>query len=58
VVLSAVSGYLAIRYMLKLINRISFRWFALYVFILGAVVIALQLTGWGGLPPVSLPFMG
>lgn len=58
VVLSAISGYLAIRYMLKLINRISFYWFALYVFALGAIVIALQLMGVGGLPAISLPFMG
>jgi len=57
VVLSALSGYLAIRYMLKLINRISFYWFALYVFILGVIVIALQVMGVGGLPSVSLPFM-
>ena len=56
VVLAAISGYLAIRYMLKLINRISLNWFALYVIILGAVVIALQLTGIGGLPPISFPF--
>ena len=57
VVLAAISGYLAIRYMLKLINRISFRWFALYVFVLGAVVITLQLLGIGGLPAITLPFM-
>ncbi len=56
IVLAAVSGYLAIRYMLKLINRISLNWFALYVFVLGAAVLALQLTGVGGLPPVSFPF--
>ena len=56
VLLAAVSGYLAIRYMLKLINRISLNWFALYVFVLGAVVIALQLLGVGGLPPISFPF--
>jgi len=56
VVLSAVSGYLAIRYMLKLINRISLNWFALYVFILGAIVIVLQLLGVGGMPAISFPF--
>lgn len=56
VVLAAISGYLAIRYMLKLINRISLNWFALYVFILGVVVIALQLLGVGGLPAISFPF--
>lgn len=57
IVLAAVSGYLAIRYMLKLINRVSLGWFALYVFVLGAIVLYLQVTGMGGLPPVSLPFM-
>lgn len=57
IVLAAVSGYLAIRYMLKLINRVSLGWFALYVFVLGGIVLYLQLTGQGGLPPVSLPFM-
>lgn len=57
VVLSAISGYLAIRYFLKLINRISLNWFAVYVFVLGAVVLVLQLTGAAGLPPLSLPFM-
>ena len=55
---AALCGYLAIRYMLKLINRISLSWFALYVFVLGAIVIVLQLTGLGGLPVISLPFMG
>lgn len=54
VVLSAVSGYLAIRYMLKLINRISFNWFALYVGIVGVTVIVLQLCGVSFLP--AFPF--
>ena len=54
VVLSAVSGYLAIRYMLKLINRISFNWFALYVGIVGITVIVLQLCGVSFLP--AFPF--
>ena len=57
VILAAVSGYLAIRYMLKLINRISFNWFAIYVFILGAVVIVLQILGIGNLPAISVPFL-
>lgn len=58
VALAAVSGFLAIRYMLKLINHVSLNWFALYVFIIGGIVIALQITGRGGLPPISLPFVG
>lgn len=54
VALAAVSGYLAIRYMLKLINRISFNWFALYVGILGITVVVLQLSGVSFLP--AFPF--
>lgn len=58
IALAAVSGFLAIRYMLKLINHVSLNWFALYVFIIGGIVIVLQLTGGAGLPPISLPFVG
>ena len=43
--------------MLKLITKVSFHWFALYMFLLGAVVLALQIAGIGGLPPVSAPFV-
>lgn len=42
---AAVSGYLAIRFMLRAISRISLNWFALYVILLGILVIALQATG-------------
>ena len=52
---AAVSGYLAIRYMLKLIERISFYKFALYVAIVGVAVILMQVTGFAGFPPLSLP---
>ncbi len=56
VMLAAVIGYLTARTMLKIINKVSFGWFALYVFLIGAVVIALQLTGTAGFPPISTPF--
>lgn len=56
IAVSAVAGFLAIRYMLKLITRVSLNWFALYVFLLGAVVIVLQITGVGGFPPISFLF--
>ena len=56
VVLAAVVGYLTVRFMLRLITKVSFRWFALYLFVLGAVVIILQIAGIGGLPAVALPF--
>lgn len=52
---AAVSGWLAIRYMLKLIERISFFKFALYVAVVGVAVIIMQLTGFAGFPPLSLP---
>ncbi len=56
VILAAVVGYLTARTMLKIINKVSFGWFALYVFIIGAAVIAMQLTGTAGFPPISTPF--
>lgn len=44
-VVAAISGYLAIRFFLKLIARVSLNWFALYVIVLGILVIILQMTG-------------
>ncbi len=55
VLFAAVSGFLAIRYMLKLIERISFYKFALYVALVGAAVIVMQLTGFAGFPPIAFP---
>lgn len=57
-VLAALSGYLAIRYMLKLIQRISFFRFALYVALVGVAVIIMQVTGFAGFPPIALPGSG
>ena len=42
---AGVSGYFAIRFMLKLISKVSLGWFALYVIALGILVIVLQSTG-------------
>jgi len=53
VVFAALSGYLAIRYMLKLIQRISFYKFALYVALLGVAVLVMQLTGTAGFEPLT-----
>ena len=55
VIVSAVSGYLAIRFMLRLINKVSLNWFALYVALLGLVILVLQLAGIPGLPAFALP---
>jgi len=40
-----VSGYLAIRFFMKLISRVSLNGFALYVTLIGILVIILQITG-------------
>jgi undecaprenyl-diphosphatase len=55
VLLSAISGFLAIRYMLQLIESISFYKFAGYVAAVGIIVIVMQLTGFAGFPPIALP---
>ena len=44
-VVAGISGYLAIRFMLKIIAHISLNWFALYVILLGILVLVLQATG-------------
>lgn len=41
---ACVSGFFAIRFMLHIITRISLNWFALYVALLGILVIVLQST--------------
>ncbi len=54
-VVAAVSGYLAIRFMLRIITKISLKWFALYAALVGIVVLVLQLTMPGFLPPLEFP---
>lgn len=55
VAVSAVTGYLAIRFMLKLITKVSLNWFALYVAILGVLILAMQLIGFPGVTPFEMP---
>lgn len=55
VAVAAVSGYLAIRFMLRLINKASLNWFALYVALLGLLILLLQLAGFSALPAFELP---
>ncbi len=54
-VAAAVVGYLAIRFMLALIQKVSLCWFALYVAIVGIVVLAVQASTTGIFPPFALP---
>ncbi len=55
VVVAGVSGYLAIRFMLNLISRVSLNWFALYVAILGVAFLFLQLIAFPGVPEFAMP---
>ncbi|NBJ14006.1 MAG: undecaprenyl-diphosphate phosphatase [Dehalobacter sp. 4CP] len=43
---AAASGYLAIRFFMKIITKVSLNWFALYVVLLGIAVIFMQGMGW------------
>ena len=52
---AAVFGYLAIRFILNLISKISFGWFALYLAVIGVAYLVLQLAGVGAFPPFALP---
>ena len=55
IVFAALFGYAAIRFMLKLVEKISLNWFALYVILLGVAVLILQFTNI--LPPVTAPYV-
>ena len=52
-IVSFVVGLLTMRAMLRLVNRISFHWFALYMLAIGVITIILQLAGVGSLLPVG-----
>jgi len=52
---AAISGYLAIRFMLRLIQKASLNWFALYVTVVGMIVLLMQFTGSSLLPAFVLP---
>lgn len=53
ILVAAVSGYLAIRFMLRIISRVPMSWFALYLAVLGVVYLVLQLSGNASLPVFS-----
>lgn len=43
---AAVAGYIAIRWMLKIISTGSMKGFAIYVWILGLIILTMQCMGW------------
>ena len=55
VLVAAVTGYLAIRWMLKIIARVPLTWFALYMAVIGLIYLVLQLTGSPLVPAFAFP---
>ena len=55
VLVAAVTGYLAIRWMLKIIARVPLTWFALYMAVIGLIYLVLQLTGSPLVPAFVFP---
>ena len=45
IIAAAVSGFLAIRFMLRIISNISLSWFALYLALIGIAYLLAQLAG-------------
>ena len=55
VLVAAGTGYLAIRWMLKIIARVPLTWFALYMAVIGLIYLVLQLTGSPLVPAFVFP---
>ena len=55
VLVAAVVGYAAIRFMLRIITKIPLSWFALYLAVIGIVFLFLQLSGNSLVPAFSVP---
>ena len=55
IIAAALVGYLAIRFMLRIIAKVPLSWFALYLAILGVAYLVLQLTGMMNVPSFAIP---
>ena len=55
VAVAAVTGFFAIRFMIKIIGKISLCWFSLYVAVIGIAILLLQLAGSPRLPAFEIP---
>ena len=55
IVVAAVVGFFAIRFMLRIISRIPLSWFALYLAVIGLLYLALQLSGVRFVPAFAVP---
>ena len=55
IAVAAVTGFAALRFMLKMISKVPLSWFALYVVLLGIAWLLLQLAGSPLVPAFALP---
>ena len=55
IIIAASVGYLAIRFMLKIIAKVPLSWFALYLAVIGIIFLVLQLTGNAAVPAFAIP---
>ena len=55
VVIACATGFLAIKFMMKLIKRVSLAWFAFYMVLLGLVYLLAQTNGLSFVPPFQPP---
>ena len=54
VLLAAIVGYVAIRFMLRIITKVPLSWFALYLALIGLLYLTLQFTGSTMVPDYSV----
>ena len=55
ILVACLAGFLAIRFMLRIISKVPMSWFALYLAIIGITYLFLQLKGSSMLPAFALP---
>ena len=55
VIAAAVVGFLAIRFMLRIIAKVPLCWFALYLAVIGVAFLAFQFLGLLNVPPFAVP---
>ena len=55
IIVAAAVGYLAIRFMLKMISKVPLSWFALYLAVIGVIYLLLQIAGSSVVPAFAVP---
>ena len=55
IIVAAVVGYAAIRFMLRIVSRVPLSWFALYLAVIGIIFLLLQLSGNSLIPAFAVP---